>query len=150
MTVKQKLEVRKEIQIDASPETVWQVMISPEGIAKWLGPDEYEAELGGKINFLVTMPDHKEFMFGEVVTFDPPNTFAFTWTQQTLGGDTWETSTLVTLTLEAKNKGTHVVLVHSGFENLPEAIANVEHEGYTHGWSIRPVLERLKTAVESK
>lgn len=146
---KQKLQVEQDIFIQALPEKVWTIMTSPEGIKSWLGPKVYEPQLAGKIEFLVKLPDHQERMFGEIVTLDPPNCFAFTWTQQIIGGATWPTPTLVTLTLTPEASGTRVRLVHSAFENLPEAIAKQEHAGYVNGWAQRPVLVDLKDLAEA-
>jgi uncharacterized protein YndB with AHSA1/START domain len=151
MTTRQQLKVVQDVFIEASPETVWEFVATEEGIKQWLGPRTYTAREGAPIDFHVKTPDGGEFvMFGEVVTFDPPRELAFTWTQQTVGGDTWPEPTMVTITLEPKDGGTYVKLVHSGFENLPESIAREEYDGYVTGWEIRPVLQQLKAVVESE
>lgn len=56
--------------------------------------------------------------------------------------------TLVTIRLGPHHGGTHVTLVHSGFEHLPEAIARAAYEGYRGGWTSDGDLERLKQLVE--
>lgn len=146
----QKMQVEQEIFINAAPQKVWEIMTSPEGIKSWLGPKVYEPRRGGKIEFLVPLPDHQERMFGEVLTFDPPHLFSFTWTQQIIGGETWPSPTRVTLSLSAEGTGTRVTLVHSDFENLPKEIAAQEFQGYVKGWQQRPVLEGLKKLVEDQ
>ena len=151
MSTREQLKVVQDVFIAASPETVWEIVATEEGISQWLGPRTYVAQKGAAIDFHVKTPDEGEFvMFGEIVTFDPPHELAFTWTQQTIGGDTWPEPTLVTILLEPKNGGTYVKLVHSGFENLPASIARDEYDGYVIGWEVRPVLQQLKTLVESK
>jgi uncharacterized protein YndB with AHSA1/START domain len=151
MTTRQQLKVVQDVFIEASPETVWEFVATEDGIKQWLGPRTYHAHKGAAIDFHVKTPDDGEFvMSGEVVTFNPPHELAFTWTQETIGGDTWPEPTLVTITLEPKNGGTYVKLVHSGFEKLPVSIAREEYDGYVTGWEVRPVLQHLKTLVESK
>ena len=151
MTTRQQLKVVQDVFIEASLETVWEFVATEDGIRQWLGPRTYAAHKGAPIDFHVKTPDGSEFvMFGKVVTFNPPHELAFTWTQQTLGRDTWPEPTLVTITLEPKDGGTYIKLVHSGFENLPQSIAHDEYDGYVTGWAMRPVLQRLKSVLESE
>lgn len=142
------LIVNQEIVINAGQDRVWEAVASEQGLRKWLGPQEYEARVGGKITFLVTLSDHQEFMFGQVVTYEPPHKLAFTWQQQVIGGETWPVATLVTITLTPQAGGTHVRLEHSGFEALPPHTAQDEFTGYVRGWEVRKVMERLKKIVE--
>jgi uncharacterized protein YndB with AHSA1/START domain len=148
MDIQQKLAVNQETVVKATAQAIWDKMATGDGMKNWLGPSEYEAKAGGKIVFNVNEGDTRYVMFGEVVTYDPPNELAFTWTEQTVGGRTWDASTLVTITLTPENEGTRVRLVHSGFEQLPADIAQKEYEGYVHGWEIRKVLDYLKSTVE--
>ena len=148
MDTTKPMTVRQETYIEASPERVWQVMASAEGIKQWLGPSQYEARAGAKISFDVKHNGQQFLMFGEVVTFDPPRELAFTWTEQEVGAASWPSPTLVTLTLTPEGSGTRVKLVHSGFEKLPDA--TTQYEGYVQGWAVRPVLEGLKSLVEGE
>jgi uncharacterized protein YndB with AHSA1/START domain len=141
--------VKQEIYIEAAPEAVWKIMAGVEGIKQWLGPSEYEPRLGAKITFDVRHGGGHFYMFGEVTTFDPPRELAFTWTEQEVGHEAWPAPTLVTLTLTPQGGGTHVRLVHSGFENLPSDIAQGQFESYVDGWAMRPVLTELKSLVEN-
>ena len=148
MSAKQKMAVRQEVLINASPEKVWTTVASVAGIKQWLGPSTYEPRQGSKIDFNVSHDGGKYYMFGEVVTFNPPTELAFTWTEQPVGGDAWPAATLVTITLTPENGGTRVHLVHSGFENLPADIAEEQFKSYEHGWAIRHVMEDLKALAE--
>ena len=148
MSAKQKMAVHQEILINAPQEKVWNTVASVEGIKQWLGPSTYEPRQGSKIDFNVSHDGGKYYMFGEVVTFNPPTELAFTWTEQTIGGETWPASTLVTITLTPEHDGTRVRLVHSGFENLPADIAEEQFKGYEQGWAIRHVMEGLKELAE--
>ena len=150
MNITEKMVVQQEVFIDAAPDQVWETLAGAAGITQWLGPSTYEPRVGGPITFDVSHDSGQYHMFGEVVTFDPPHTLAFTWTEQEIGKDPWPLATLVTLTLNAENDGTRVKLVHSGFEHLPDEIAQSQFESYTQGWAVRPVLEGLKSLIESK
>jgi uncharacterized protein YndB with AHSA1/START domain len=149
MSTQEKMAVRHEIHINATPDRVWGVMASAEGIKKWLGPATYEPRQGSKIDFNVTHEGGKYYMFGEVMTFDPPHELAFTWTEQPVGGEAWPASTLVTLTLTPEGDGTRVRLTHSGFENLPADIAQEQFKGYVRGWEMYNGLPELKALVEA-
>jgi len=148
MSTSEKMAVRHEIHINATPDKVWGIMASVEGIKKWLGPATYEPRKGSKIDFNVTHEGGKFYMFGEVMTFDPPRELAFTWTAQPVGGEAWPASTLVTLTLTPDGDGTRVRLTHSGFENLPADIAEDQYKGYVQGWQMYNGLPELKAMVE--
>ena len=150
MATTEKMFVQQEEFINATPAQVWDMLAGADGIKQWLGPSTYEPRVGGPITFDVSHDGGKYHMFGQVVTFDPPHTLAFTWTEQEIGKDAWPVATLVTLTLNAENDGTRVRLVHSGFEHLPSEIAQAQFESYTQGWAVRPVLEGLKSLIESK
>ena len=149
MSVKEKMIVRQEIHINAAPDKVWAVMASVEGIKKWLGPATYEPRKGSKIDFNVTHEGGKYYMFGEVMTFDPPRELAFTWTEQPVGGEAWPAATLVTIQLTPEAGGTRVSLIHSGFENLPADIAEDQFKSYERGWAMSNGLADLKAMVEA-
>ncbi len=142
------LMVHHDILIEAAPEKVWAVITSAEGMKKWLNPKTFEPNLGGKVDFLTTHEGVQYYMFGEVVTFDPPSTLAFTWTEQPVGKEAWPTPTLVTIRLVPEAGGTRINLEHSGFENLPSDIAQSQFEDYTRGWAYLHDLDNLKAMVE--
>jgi uncharacterized protein YndB with AHSA1/START domain len=148
MSTGQKMAVRQEILIHAAPEKVWAVMSSAEGIKKWLGPATYEPRVGSKIDFNVTHEGGNYYMFGEVMTFNPPRELAFTWTEQPVGGEPWPVATRVTLTLTPEGEGTRVRLTHDGFENLPAEIAEDQFKSYERGWQMYNGLPELKAMAE--
>jgi uncharacterized protein YndB with AHSA1/START domain len=150
MNISEKMLVQQEEYIHATPQQVWETLAGAEGIKQWLGPSQYEPRMGGPITFDVNYDSGQYHMFGEVVTFDPPHKLAFTWTEQEIGKDPWPVATLVTLTLTPEDGGTKVKLVHSGFEHLPIEIVQAQFESYTQGWAVRPVLQGLKSLIESK
>jgi uncharacterized protein YndB with AHSA1/START domain len=142
------LNIRLEIEIEAPPEKVWQVFSRRQGMQDWLGMQGYEPNVGGRYIMHVNAPAGKTDFFGEVTIYDPPRRLAFTWTQQEEGKEPWPLSTLVTLTLTPIPSGTKVLLEHSGFEALPEAIAEEEFSDHVAGWERSQALIELKEMVE--
>ena len=144
------LIVKLEIHIEATPEKIWQVFSTTQGMQNWLNMQGYEPRIGGEYRMHVTDQDGIFDFFGEVVTFDPPKVLAFTWTEQEQGKEPWPTHTLVTIQLTPTNTGTQVSLVHSGFDKLPADISAGEHEGHIEGWKRSRALIELKQIVEQE
>lgn len=142
------LSIALEIEIAAPPDKVWEVFSSAENMQSWMGMLGYQPKVGSKYVMHVSAPDGKVDFFGEVTTYDPPRELAFTWTQQEQGKPPWLISTLVTIKLTPTSAGTHVTLDHTGFEALPDAIAQEEFEGHIVGWDRSQVLASLKELVE--
>lgn len=129
--------IEREIQVDASPEIVYEVISSPEHIAQWW-PDEADfsgvAGESGTITFLVD---------GEpvavpltVVVADPPRTFAFRWTQDAGVEAVTGNSLLVTFDLVPQGSGTLVKLTETGFREMGWEAAKLEEVYADHvvGW----------------
>jgi len=144
-----KLTIYIETEIAAPPEKVWEVFSTTDNMHKWLGLLGYQPQVGAEYIMHVDAPEGKVDFFGEVIVFDPPRELAFSWTQQEEGKPPWPVSTLVTITLDPTPLGTHVTLTHSGFEALPEAIAQEEFDGHVVGWDRSQALAGLKELVEA-
>lgn len=143
------LIVKLEIEILASPEKVWDVFSTQEGMQRWLGMRGYEPKIGGSYRMHVTHDGVFDF-YGEVVTYNPPRELAFTWTEHEQGKDPWPIHTLVTILLTPTKNGTQVSLIHSGFDKLPPEISAGEHEGHIEGWKRSRALDELKEMVEEE
>ena len=70
--------------------------------------------------------------------------------QQEEGKEPWPEETLVTLKLTPIPQGTHVALIHSDFEKLPQAIAEAERDDHIIGWERSQALPELKKLVETE
>jgi uncharacterized protein YndB with AHSA1/START domain len=146
----QPLAIILEIDINAPPEKIWQIIGSGEGMQAWLGMHGFEPRVGGAYRMHVTTPEGVFDFFGEVTACEPPNKLSFTWTQQEEGKQPWPLSTLVTLTVEAKSENlSRVRLHHTGFEQLPPEMAEEEHAGHILGWERSQALQELKQLAES-
>ncbi|QLH08751.1 SRPBCC family protein [Candidatus Nitrosotenuis sp. DW1] len=129
------LEIRKIIEIDASPETVFKALSDPEEITQWF-PDQaiLEPKVGGKIKFTfftkdVEPLDRDFFPEGEIVEFVPNKKLAYTWIPM---GIPDFPRTIVTWNLEkiGQNK-TRVTLTHSGFIGKPHEL----YKEHSYGWN---------------
>ena len=76
-------------------EHVWAAVTQPEGLARWF-PCRVEGDLrvGGRLRFVFAEdnPEVSEVSEGEVLVFDPPRSFWFTWDAEELRIDLEPTS----------------------------------------------------------
>ena len=88
-----------------------------------------DLKLGGAIT--ETMADGTPAIWGEITSFTPGHEIAFTWHLGRTSGE----QTLVTVTFNDTEAGTKVRLVHSNWENLGDAAAEMR-EQYQSGWDL--------------
>jgi uncharacterized protein YndB with AHSA1/START domain len=134
------LVVRREIEIAASPETVWGLLVDPEKALRWWGIDaRFDSTPGGELRVHV-IPG--SVASGEFVEVDPPRRLVFTWGWSEGGGGPELVppgSSTVEIELAASGSGTTLQLVHRG---LPSNEAARNHgEGWDH------YLSRLAVAA---
>src|SRR3712207_6695880 len=109
--------IRREIQIDASPEVVFDVVSRPEHLQEWW-PDDARYDL--------TPGAPGEIVFGDpaaggaatgftVVDARPPRLFSFRWTHPVGEIATEHNSLLVTFELEPAGGGTRLRMTETGF-----------------------------------
>ena len=69
--------VERTISIAAAPETVWEFLVDPDKMTRWMGMRaELDPRPGGAYRCAV-IPGHTAA--GEVVELDPPHRLVFTW-----------------------------------------------------------------------
>lgn len=104
----QPFDVRKEIEVDATPEEVWEAIATGPGISAWfLGKYEVEPRIGGAVR----TPFGEDAGESTVTAWDPPRRFAYRSAEAPDG-----TLHAFEYTVEARRGGGTVVrLVHSGF-----------------------------------
>jgi uncharacterized protein YndB with AHSA1/START domain len=148
-------KIEREVHINASPATVFEVITSPEHLKEWW-PDEavFEPTPGAK----------GELVFGDrssgaanipqltVVEVVPPRMFSFRWTHPE-GEDAHEgNSLLVTFELTASGGGTLLRMTETGFREMGWEVAVLEHEYQEHanGWNFfLPRLVAYAATVEA-
>jgi uncharacterized protein YndB with AHSA1/START domain len=132
--------VERELAIAASPETVWQFLVDPDKVTRWMGETaSLDPRTGGAYSIGV-IPGHTAS--GAFVVLDPPHRLVYTWG--------WEAgkegpnvvppgSSTIEIELVPNGDGTTLRFVHRG---LPGAEAAQSH---AHGWD--HYLERLAVAA---
>jgi uncharacterized protein YndB with AHSA1/START domain len=130
-----------EIDVEATPERVFQAWIDPQQRLAWWGDDgsyratrmESDLRVGGRwFTEGKGMQGQPFSVFGTYTRVDPPKALGFTWNHD-WGGDP-ENETHVLIELIPTSSGTHVVVTHSGFVN--PASRDAHDQGWTRvlGW----------------
>jgi uncharacterized protein YndB with AHSA1/START domain len=141
-----ELEIRKTIEIDASPEIVFEALTNPEFLIQWF-PDQaiLEPKVGGKMKFTFfsrgTKPlDRDFFPEGEIVEFVPNKKLSYTWIPSDIADFP---RTIVAWSLEkiGQNK-TRVTMTHSGFTGKPHEL--YQEHGYGWDYFANRLLEYCK------
>jgi uncharacterized protein YndB with AHSA1/START domain len=119
--------VERQLEIDASPETVWELLTDEREATRWMGQAaEFDLRPGGVYRVAV-IPGNTAS--GEFVEIDPPRRLVFTWGWEAGSGSPVSPgSSTIEFELAAKGAGTLLHFRHSG---LPSAEAA---ESHAHGW----------------
>ena len=130
--------LQKSIYLKAPPETVWTYLTDPEKLAIWFHkPATTLAQAGSYEMFGTTSGD--KLMWGNVLTSDPFNTLAYTFTIGPMG----DATSTVTWTLTEVAGGTRLSLRHEGLPDGAEAFGLTL--ALDKGWDDH--LARLRTDV---
>ena len=134
----ERLELRRELAIAARPETVWKLLVDPEGLVRWMGSSaRIDPRPGGEVRIELRPGTVAS---GEIVEFDPPRRLVYTfgWEPDGNGPNTVPPgSSTVAFELVPAGSGTTLRLVH---RDLPTAESVARH---AHGWE--HYLARLVT-----
>jgi uncharacterized protein YndB with AHSA1/START domain len=129
-----------ERQIDASPETVFAFFTDPEKLTRWLADEAtVDPRPGGVCHQIHIGEDGRRYsMRGEFVELSRPFRVVFTWGFDNEGMDVRPGASTVEVTLEPRDGGTWLTLVH---RDLPQS----ERGDHDSGWVT--MLDRLADAV---
>jgi uncharacterized protein YndB with AHSA1/START domain len=129
-----------ERTISIAAETVWEFLVNPEKLRRWMGTDaQLDPRPGGAYRNVV-LPGH--IARGEFVELDPPHRLVFTWGWERSGDEPPAVpagSSTIEIELTPEENGTRLHFLH---RDLPNADAAASH---AHGWD--HYLARLETAA---
>jgi uncharacterized protein YndB with AHSA1/START domain len=144
-----QLVVELEQQVRATPQKVWNILSSREGMQSWLGPVSWEPQTGGRVLFDVSHDGTRWLMFGEVLAMVENEALAFSWQEFDTGTlIAWPAATRICITITPQDSGCLVRLNHSGFEGLADPAG--EHASYVEGWTSRDVMAKLARLCEEQ
>lgn len=138
--------IEREVEINASPTTVFEVITSPEHLKEWW-PDEAVVE--------PTAGARGELVFGDrssgeaqipkltVVEAVPPRLFSFRWTHPEDEEAREGNSLLVTFELTTSDGGTLLRMTESGFREMGWEVAVLEQQYREHAQAWDFFLPRL-------
>jgi uncharacterized protein YndB with AHSA1/START domain len=147
--------IERNIEIDASPETVFQVITKPEHLERWW-PDEAVVDLTpGAVGHLVfgdrSSPD-AEVPEITVVDVQPPRLFSFRWVypegEQAVDGN----SLLVTFELTPRGAGTVLRMTETGFreKGWEPTVIDEQYREHGAGWDhFLPQLAAYAATVQA-
>ena len=119
-----KFELRKEIEVDASPEQVWRAIATGPGLTSWFAPHEVEPRQGGRLRLTLSGWTSES----TITTWDPPRRFA-TRGQPAEDGSVQAFEFLI----EGREGGTTVLRFVQSFLGDDW---DGEYEGFGRGWDM--------------
>jgi uncharacterized protein YndB with AHSA1/START domain len=139
------LTVEKSIFINASPDKVWDAIVSPEKVKQYLFGTDMSADwrVGGKITYRGLWEGKEYEDGGTILEIEPGKILKSTyWSSMSGTENTPENQMIVTYKLEEKNGGTELTVIQDN---------NKTEEGKEHsGSNWQMVLESMKKMVEAE
>ena len=131
------------IYIAATPEQVWQALISAELSRQYFSgfAVEVEPRVGGA--FAVRLPDGSPHITGEVIDHEPPRKLTVTWNVNWPGVVEALGQTLVTYAIEQADGAVRLTMIQAHDRNIDDDILS----GARMGWPA--ILSSLKTVLET-
>lgn len=137
--------LRKEVFYPYPRDKVWAALTTPEALAEWLMPNDFEPVVGKRFQFWVDgMLNYSGITDCEVLEVEPPERLVYTWVSKMKNRPDHPPLTLV-WTLHEQGSGTRLVLEQSGLE----AISWWWRFSMKHGWSrmLKTLLPKVLSNV---
>ncbi|GJM39521.1 MAG: hypothetical protein DHS20C19_28880 [Acidimicrobiales bacterium] len=131
--------IERSIQIDASPETVFEVVTRPEHLEQWW-PDEARVEPAagatGQLVFGDPSTGDATIPNITILSLEPPARFTFRWTHPDDAEAGEDNSLLVVFELAPSGDGTQLRMTETGFREQGWEVAVLEENLRLHeeGW----------------
>lgn len=137
MPTEMQAVIDRSIRIEASPETVFSLLVEPGKMRRWMGSQvEIDPRPGGVYRVMIY---EGAVASGEYLEVIPNEKVVFTWGWESGENPIEPGTTRVEISLEADGKGTLVRLRHFGLEGE-------EIDRHDEGW--QHYLQRLQVAAE--
>lgn len=142
--------IEREIEIEATPEVVYEVISKPEHLREWW-PDRAELEpvpgATGVISFGDRSSPQAKSVTLTVVEAEPSRRFSFRWVYDDGETATSSNSLLVTFDLIPSDRGTLLRFTETGFreKGWEAAVLEQSYRDHVRGWDF--FLPRLVTYV---
>ncbi|MEH6705082.1 MAG: SRPBCC domain-containing protein [Galbibacter orientalis] len=140
-----KTEIKHKWFYNQSAEKIWEYLTKAELIEKWLMPNDFEPIVGHEFKF-TTNPIPSLGLDGnfycKVLEITPLEILVYSWK----GGTSKNNLTLDTIvewTLEPKENGTELSLIHSGFKDMNALILTAMYDGWNK--NIEKMINHLKS-----
>jgi uncharacterized protein YndB with AHSA1/START domain len=125
-------EIRQTWSFEHGPETVWEYLVTPELVAKWLMKNDIRPVVGHKFTFATNaIPTHKfdGMVHCEILEVVPNKRLVYSW-KGGPGDGTINLDTIVNWTLVPKGNGTELTLLHTGFTKDNQITRGMMNEGW--------------------
>ncbi|MFT3822820.1 MAG: SRPBCC domain-containing protein [Chitinophagaceae bacterium] len=129
------------------PEMVWEYLTNPDLMALWLMKNDFQPVLGAEFQFRIGPIPSLNFdgiFYCKVLEIVPFKKLSYSWNSGP-GDGKITLNSVVVWTLQPTDKGTELLLEHSGFEKEE----NLDfYNGLMHGWEEKfPKIDQLLNAV---
>lgn len=123
----ERVSVERQVQVEAERETVWELLVHPNGATRWMGLEaSFDLRIGGRYRVEV-LPGL--IASGTFLEIDPPRRLVHTWGwEDTDGGPVPPGSTIVAFDLAEDGGGTRLRLSHRDLPSLDTA------GSHSRGW----------------
>jgi uncharacterized protein YndB with AHSA1/START domain len=154
--------IEKKVVVRAARDRVWKALTDSQEFGRWFGARFEGPFVSGQTVRGVLAPSslatpqetagHPYLgapLILHVERLDPPHRFSYRWKPLEGGTDSAAGAgplTLVEFTLEESNEGTIVIVVESGFSQLPATYRQAAYDSHEGGWSAQ--VNRVRVHIE--
>lgn len=140
---------RRSILINAAPAEIWNEFETLDRIQSWLGigqtAHQFNLSPGGEVNLSVDIDGDARHFGGAIIVLDAEQEVTFE--SQWQSPYEWPVPTFWTIRLTPLYDGTHVEIIHHGFERFGRDAAD-NLQSYEEGWTVNH-LKALRAIVEA-